>query len=138
MAQLNSCPDRVIIFDGECNLCNAWVHFVLRRDVGSFFWFSARQSDAARRLLGRRGVQPDDLGSVALVLGPDVHTRSDAVLRIFRHLPLPWKALCALLIIPRPLRDLAYSLVAQTRYQLFGRRATCRLGGPNDHERLLL
>lgn len=138
MAPLNSCPDKVIIFDGECNLCSAWVDFVLRRDIGSVFWFAARQSDAARGLLGGRGLQPDDSGSIALVLGLDVRTRSDAVLRIFTHLPFPWKALCALLIIPRPLRELAYSLVARTRYQLFGRRATCRLGGPDDHERFLL
>jgi predicted DCC family thiol-disulfide oxidoreductase YuxK len=137
MTQPNSCSDRVIIFDGECNLCSAWVDFVLRRDAGKCFRFVARQSAAARSLLGRQGAQPDDLGSIALVVGHEVHTRSDAALRIFGELPFPWKALCALLLVPRCLRDPVYSLISRTRYRLFGRRATCRLGDPEDHERLL-
>ena len=137
MAQFNSCPDRVIIFDGECNLCSAWVDFVLHHDVGRSFRFAARQSDAARRLLGRLGAQPDDLGSIALVFGQVVHRRSEAVLRIFGGLPFPWKAIGAMLIVPRCLRDPIYSLVARTRYQLFGRRATCRLGDSKDPGRFL-
>ncbi|MBP1777702.1 MAG: hypothetical protein H6Q86_3712 [candidate division NC10 bacterium] len=137
MAQPDSCSDRVIVFDGECNLCSAWVDFVLRRDAGNSFRFAARQSPAAARLLGRLGVRSDTLGSIALVVGYDVHTRSEAVLRIFRDLPFPWKALCALLLVPRFLRDPVYSLVSRTRYRLFGRRTHCRLGNPEDHGRFL-
>jgi predicted DCC family thiol-disulfide oxidoreductase YuxK len=137
MVQADSRSDRVIIFDGECKLCSAWVDFVLRRDVGGSFRFAARQSAAAGSLLVRLGAKPDDLGSIALVVGHDVRTRSDAVLRIFKELPFPWKALCALLLVPRCLRDPVYSLVSRTRYRLFGRRTTCRLRDPDAHERFL-
>ena len=137
MARRRSRADRVIIFDGECNLCSAWVDFVLRRDASSSFRFAAQQSAAARRLLGRLGAQSDDLGSIALVVGHDVYTRSDAVLRIFSELPFPWKAVWAFVLVPRCLRDPVYSLVSRTRYRLFGRRTTCRLGDPEDHERFL-
>ena len=138
MTQPDLRSDRVIVFDGECNLCSAWVDFVVHRDAARSFRFAARQSAAAGCLLGRLGAKPDDLGSIALVVGHDVHTRSDAVLRIFGDLPFPWKALSALLLVPRCLRDPVYSLVSRTRYRLFGRRTTCRLGDPEGHERFLL
>jgi predicted DCC family thiol-disulfide oxidoreductase YuxK len=136
MAQPEPFPGKVIIFDGECNLCSAWVDFVLRRDDGCFR-FAARQSAAAGRLLGREGIRPAELGSIALIVGGEVHTRSDAILRIFRGLPFPWKTVSVFLLIPRCLRDPAYSLVARTRYRLFGRRATCRLGDTANPERFL-
>jgi len=137
VAQPNSRTDRVIIFDGECNLCSAWVDFVLHRDRARSFRFAARQSAAAESLLGRLGAKPDGLGSIALVVGHDLHTRSDAVLRIFGDLPFPWKVFCTLLLVPRCLRDPVYSLVSRTRYRLFGRRTTCRFGDPEGQERFL-
>ncbi len=82
-------------------------------------------------------MQSGKLGSIALIVGGEVHARSDAVLRIFWGLPFPWKALSVFLLVPRCLRDPVYSLVARTRYRLFGRRATCRLGEPANPERFL-
>lgn len=43
--------ERVIVFDGICNWCNAWVTFVLTRDHEAKFKFAPLQSDAAQRLL---------------------------------------------------------------------------------------
>jgi predicted DCC family thiol-disulfide oxidoreductase YuxK len=137
MAQPSSCPDRVIIFDGECNFCSAWVDFVLRRDVDGSIRFAARQSPAARQLLGRLGMHADNLSSIALVIGDDVHTRSDAVLRIFRALPYPWRVLCVFLFVPRWIRDAVYLLVARARYRLFGHRTACRLEDADHPKRFL-
>ncbi len=137
MAQPKPFSDQVIIFDGECNLCSAWVDFVLRRDDDGSFRFAARQSGAAGRLLGRVGLRPADLGSIALIVGGEVYTRSDAILRIFRGLPFPWKAVSVFLLVPRCLRNPVYSLVARTRYRVFGRRVTCRIGDAANPGRFL-
>ncbi|MBZ5680744.1 MAG: DCC1-like thiol-disulfide oxidoreductase family protein [Acidobacteriia bacterium] len=40
-------------------------------------------------------------------------------------------------ILPRPLRDWGYRLVARNRYRLFGRFETCMLPGPKDRDRFL-
>ena len=41
-----------VLFDGVCNLCNAWVRFVIRRDPAGIFRFAAQQSPAGRAIIG--------------------------------------------------------------------------------------
>jgi predicted DCC family thiol-disulfide oxidoreductase YuxK len=127
----------VIIFDGECHLCGAWVDFVIRHDRNDSFRFAPRQSDAGRRLLTQFGVKPDDLGSIALVFRQGIYTRSDAVLRIFSHLGFPWNVLACVRVVPRPLRDLGYSLLARNRYRLSRGRGACRVTHPDNDGRFL-
>jgi len=115
----------VVLFDGTCNLCNASVEFVLRRDRAARFRFAALQSNAAAELLaaaGWRGPRPD---SVAVVEGGRVLWKSSAALAIARGLRWPWPALTVFALVPRPLRDLVYDFVARRRLCWFGRRETC-------------
>jgi len=117
---------QVILFDGDCTLCSAWVSFVIRHDVRGVFRLAPRQSDAARRLLAPFRIQPDQLESIAVIAGATLHTHSDAVLHILSHLGFPWRICAALSIVPRPLRDSAYRLLARNRSRLSGRRGQCR------------
>ena len=41
----------ILLFDGHCNLCNAWVQYVVKRDSSSTIRFASLQSVAGRRLL---------------------------------------------------------------------------------------
>ena len=120
----------VILFDGECHFCRAWVTFVIRHHPRGAFRFAPRQSDAARCLLAPFDVPPDALGSLALIAGPTLTTRSDAVLQIFSQLGFPWRLLSWLFVIPRPPRDGAYVWVARNRHRLPGRRGPCRETDP--------
>ncbi len=47
--------ERIILFDGVCNLCNGFVQFILVRDPQGKFRFASLQSASARRLLGASG-----------------------------------------------------------------------------------
>ena len=40
-------------------------------------------------------------------------------------------------IIPKPLRDAGYWLIAKFRYRLFGKHATCRVPTPDEQDRFL-
>jgi predicted DCC family thiol-disulfide oxidoreductase YuxK len=42
-------------------------------------------------------------------------------------LPWLWRPLLVLSLIPRPIRDLLYDLIARNRYRLFGRYERCPL-----------
>jgi predicted DCC family thiol-disulfide oxidoreductase YuxK len=127
----------VILFDGECHFCRAGVTFVIRHDPRGTFRFAPRQSDAARYLLAPFGVRPDALGSIALIAGPILTTRSDAVLKICTQLGFPWRLVAWLAVIPRPLRDAVYAWVARNRHRLPGRRDRCRVAGPTEADRFL-
>ena len=82
----------VILFDGECSLCNYSTQFILRRDPNRRFHFAALQSPAAQNLLRQAGQEPTLLpDSVILVEPGRVTTKSTAALRIARHLSGLWR-----------------------------------------------
>jgi predicted DCC family thiol-disulfide oxidoreductase YuxK len=127
----------VVLFDGVCNLCNGSVRFIIARDPAAHFHFAALQSETARRLLTEArhiGRLPD---SVALLQGGHVYTRSTAGLRIARRLRFPWPLLYGFTIVPRPLRDAVYDLIARNRYRWFGKRDACMLPTPELRSRFL-
>jgi predicted DCC family thiol-disulfide oxidoreductase YuxK len=126
----------IVFFDGVCGLCNRFVDFVLPRDRREVFRFAPLQGETARRLIDRADI--DSLKSILLCDGRGVHRQSTAVVRILYRLGGVWKVIAvALWLIPRPIRDLGYKLIARSRYRLFGKREACRLPTPDERRRFL-
>lgn len=126
----------VILFDGVCNLCNSFVRFVIRRDRKNRFVFASLQSAEAERLLTGYS-ESGNLKTIILVEGPKIYVRSDAVLRILRHLSGGWQILYGLVILPRFIRDGVYRLIAKKRYRWFGKREECMVPGPEIMNKFL-
>lgn len=129
--------DRTLLFDGVCNLCNAWARFVIRHDRERRFRMASIQSDAGRAILRWAGLPEEDLDTMAFVDQGRVFTRSDAFLNAIRNFPWPWPWLAAARVLPRRFRDWLYNRIARNRYALFGRRETCMLPRPEDRDRFL-
>jgi predicted DCC family thiol-disulfide oxidoreductase YuxK len=128
----------VVLFDGVCDLCDASVRFVADRDPEGRFRFAALQSEAAASLLAPLGRRvPAEPEALYLLEDGRLWERSTAALRIARHLRGPWRLAWALVVVPRPLRDLVYRAVARNRYRWFGRREACRLPPPQLRARFL-
>lgn len=131
--------DRIVLFDGECAFCAASVQFVLRRDPGGLFRFAPLQSALGRDLCARHGVDPEALDTFVLVTRDGAFVRSDAALAVARELGAPWRVLAALgRLVPRPLRDWAYGVVARNRYRWFGRRDACLVPPDDARSRFLV
>jgi predicted DCC family thiol-disulfide oxidoreductase YuxK len=126
-----------LLFDGVCNLCSGSVQFILKRDTRGRFRFASLQSEAGRRLMAGHGLDPDALSSVVLIEDGRAYQESTAALRIARHLPGAWKLLRVFTVIPRPLRDAAYRLIARNRYRWFGKTEACWLPTPELRARFL-
>ena len=127
----------IVLFDGVCNLCNGSVQFILRHDPAARFRFASLQSPVGQDLQARFGMDPGRLDSVILVEGDRWYKESDAALRIARGMSGGWKALAAFRVIPRPIRDAAYRLIARNRYRWFGKQETCWLPTPELRGRFL-
>ena len=137
---LEADPRPVILFDGVCNLCNSAVQWVIEHDKDRRFYFASLQSDAARRELEKvLGLDEIDAlpDSIVLLDSDGVHTRSAAALRIARGLGRPFVLLRLGVVLPRPLRDAIYDLIARNRYRWFGRRDTCMTPTPDIAARFL-
>ena len=97
------------------------MRFALARDrEGRLFRFTPLQSDRFRQLVpaDRRQQLPDSI--VVLTEDNRLLTRSDAVLHMGRRIGGVWGTLSALgLLVPRPLRDAVYDVIARIRKRLF-------------------
>ncbi len=123
----------IVIFDGVCNFCDRSVRFLMNRDPGGRFRFASNQSEAGSALLRAHGIDPASVDSVYLVEGDRIWKKSAAALEITRRMPGLWKLLYGFVIVPRPIRDWVYDLIARNRYRMFGRSESCRL--PTEAER---
>ena len=127
----------VVIFDGLCNLCAHSVKFILDHEAAPVLRFTSLQSPAGTRLLSELGFDPADARTFVLVADGSAYAKSDAAIRVASYLRGAWKLIGALKIIPRPIRDWLYDVVARNRYRWFGRREVCVAPSPDLRARFI-
>ena len=127
---------RVVYYDGLCGLCDRFVRFTLTRDRAHRYQFAPLQGDTARTRLPHLP-NPEASSTVILEEEDTFRVRSDAALAVLTGLGGVWRLAALLRIIPRPLRDTVYDLIAKHRHRWFDRREECRVPGPEERERFL-
>jgi predicted DCC family thiol-disulfide oxidoreductase YuxK len=133
----NTWPDDdVILYDGVCVFCSRWIRFVAARDVNGRFRFTAIQSSYGTRLAQAFGIDPDDPDTNAVIHGGVAHFKSDGALTVLSALP-GWGWVRALRLVPKPLRDAVYNLVARNRYRIFGKYEECFVLDAGFRERVM-
>lgn len=137
----------LVIFDGRCGLCNRAVRWFLRHDRLDRLRFVTSDSAKISGFLARHGIgwQGSEAGPSTILVVRDagktaerILARSESVLEILRELPQPWPAVAvALRLIPRPVRDLGYRLVARWRYRIWERLESCPVPTVEERDRFL-
>jgi predicted DCC family thiol-disulfide oxidoreductase YuxK len=135
-------PNPIVLYDGVCGLCNRAVQFLLQRDRHDRFRFASLQSDFAVNLLKRHGIDPTNLDTVYAVVNHDeanekLLAKGDAFLLFAKVLGGVWSLASLGRIIPRPIRNWLYDLVAANRYRVFGKSETCMLPDPAHKHKFL-
>ena len=126
----------ILFFDGVCGLCNKAVDFVLAHDPECHFQFAPLQGETARQLLSP--ADASNLSSMVLLVYGRTYRRSSAAVRILWQLSLGWQIVGTLLwLIPLPIRNVGYRLIARNRHRFFGRHETCRMPTPQQRTRFL-
>ena len=126
----------VILFDGTCAFCERSVRFIATRDNG-YFKFGASQNEEGRALLARYGTTREAAKSLILIEDGEIHLRSTAVLRVAGRLTAPWRFARLFLLVPQPIRDAAYRVVAAVRHRVAGRSNACEIPPPEIRARLI-
>jgi predicted DCC family thiol-disulfide oxidoreductase YuxK len=128
---------KIIYFDGVCNLCNWAVRLIIKYDKRKVFSFASLQSNYARDHLVYGNGQDIKFDSVVYQEDHIVLIRSEAVLRICKHLGGVWSLLYIFRVVPIKWRDWLYDIVAGNRYQWFGKRDQCMIPTPELQSRFL-
>jgi len=117
--------NRVVLYDGYCQLCSRTVRWIKRNDRKGRFSFKPLSEEGS--------IIPGETSAaetVVLLEKGKRYERSTAVIHIAMGLPFPWPLLGAVYIVPRFIRDAVYSWVARNRKRWFGEHTTCYL--PED------
>jgi len=120
----------IILFDGVCNFCNSAINFIIQRDKKRIFRFAALQSNAGQQLLQQYHFSTTDLNSFVLIFDGNAYKKTDAALHIASLLGGAWKLARVFKILPAPVRDVAYNLIANNRYRWFGKKEHCMIPTP--------
>ena len=127
----------ILLFDGYCNFCNAWVRLIVLRDTSKKIRFAALQSSAGRRLLEEHKIDVNYTDSLVFFEEERFSVSSTAALRIYAYLDGWERHLHLLSAVPRPLRDALYHFIAKYRYKWFGRREQCMVPTTELKDRFL-
>ena len=127
----------VLLFDGHCNFCNAWVKLIVNRDNAKKILFAPLQSPVGRKMLEEHQIDVDYADSLVFFEEEGFSLSSTAALRIFSYLDGWERHLQLLAILPRPFRDAVYHFMAKYRYKWFGRSEQCMIPTPELRERFL-
>jgi predicted DCC family thiol-disulfide oxidoreductase YuxK len=135
---VSALPPRIILYDGACALCDASVKFCLPRDKAGRLYYCAVQSPLGQRLVAEAGLDPADPASFIFLKDGETLLRSTGALAVGRELCGPWPVLARIgWLVPRPLRDLVYDVIASNRTKWFGARELCLIASPQERQRFL-
>jgi predicted DCC family thiol-disulfide oxidoreductase YuxK len=112
----------IVLFDGICNLCNAAVGFIIKRDKEKIITLSPLQSNLSEALNNQYHFNQPQLNSIVLIENNKVYYKSTAILRVIKKLSGPIKILYIFIIIPPFIRDAVYMVIAKNRYRWFGKK----------------
>jgi predicted DCC family thiol-disulfide oxidoreductase YuxK len=132
---------RILFYDGDCGLCAQSVRFFLGIDRHKRLSFAPLQGETAQGYLPANLRDAQCLSTVVYRRsnsnGQSLLLRSEAVAHALIDVGGLWGFLGWLLrLIPTPLRDWAYNLIAKNRLKLFPDGA-CALPTGQARERLL-
>ena len=127
----------VIIFDGQCVLCSGFVQFVMKADRRKRLRLLAAQTPLGEALYRHFDLRYGDFETYVPLETGQVRVKSDAALRIFSILGLPWSLMMIGYVLPRSWRDALYDFVARHRVAWFGVRETCYVPNASDAERFV-
>ena len=136
--------DPVLLFDGECGLCNRVVRLLLRLDHQGRLKFAPLQGPAGQGYLRAHGLPTQDFSTLVFIPDwgrndePEFRLRTDGVVAALRMTGGVGRFLGGMLaVIPRGWRDAGYKVVAKWRHRVFGPWKACPLPRPEWARRFL-
>jgi predicted DCC family thiol-disulfide oxidoreductase YuxK len=125
----------ILIFDGTCALCSGFARLILRQDRARCFRFMMAQTPTGAALYSDFGFNPDETN--ILLDDGRPFLKSEAALRVFLQVGLPWSLAGVGWLLPRSMRDRLYDVVARNRLAWFGTRDVCYAPGPSQADRFI-
>lgn len=127
---------KIILFDGDCNLCNKYVNLIIRYDPKDNFRFATIKSQIGQNIIRNLDLINIQEDTLLLIKKKSIYIKSDAVIRILSCLQFPINMLSLTSLIPRFIRNYFYDIIAKNRKKFF-KTKKCLLPNKKNRERFL-
>jgi len=133
-AQQKPASDPVLLYDGECGLCNRVVRLMLRVDRKGRLRFSPLQGPSGQAYLKAVGLPTEDFSTIVFVPDwaqrdrPEFQLRTEGIVAALRACG-GWGTLIGGMVALAPSRwsDRCYDLISRLRFRIFGPWRACPL-----------
>ena len=128
----------IILFDGPCVLCNAWINRLCQWDRRDQLRFARLDSKTGQQFFKERNLDPDELDSVVFWVPNETYAlEAQATFELFNILGGGFKVLTIFNIFPNFVSRGVYRLIARNRYRWFGKFDACPLPNPKYAHKFL-
>ncbi|MFA6962347.1 MAG: DCC1-like thiol-disulfide oxidoreductase family protein [Opitutaceae bacterium] len=133
----------MLLYDGECGLCNAVMRFILKHDSRGVLMFASLQGRTGQTFLAAHGMNTTDFDSIVFIADltrpdTDFYLRTNGALGAMEEMGGAYRRLARVCrVVPTTWRDALYRVVARMRYQLFGEYRPKPLPNPDWARRIL-
>ena len=137
MFDLNSIQNKnIILFDGNCGLCNRSIKFILRKEKEQGFFYTALQSESGKSILKHFDLE-GKADSIVFIEKGKAHIKSGAALRICKYLKGVLPLMMGFIIVPPFIRNAVYDYIAKNRIKWYGSTEYCEMMTPELKKRFL-
>ena len=118
---------KIILFDGLCNLCDASVQFIIKRDSKDVFRFVSLQSNLGQQIVQHLELNTQKVDSILLYnsVQNTYFYKSEAVFEIVKSSGGIFYCLLIFRLIPIAITNKIYDFIARNRYRWFGEKKSC-------------
>ena len=125
--------NEIIIFDGECFICNRFYKWLLRNDKKNHIMFTNIQS----KFYSENSNIDKSKDSIIVIRNNKILYESDAINYIFKKTKTQSFLRFILSIFPRFISNSIYRTIAKNRYNFFGKKETCYIPDKDELKRFI-
>ena len=122
---------KIVFFDGVCNLCSGVVQFLIEKNAKENLLFASLQSKTGQEMLAHFQLSATEFNSFVYLKEGKLLQKSEAALELSKELKHLWPMFYVFMIVPKFIRNTVYDLIAKNRYNWFGKKNECWL--PSIH-----
>ena len=117
----------ILLLDGDCGLCHRLAIFMEKHlDSMKKIKFQSIESSSSQELIQNFPKNQQNMDTVYLYTKGKSYTRSSAAIRCLLFLKWYWKIWFPIFwIVPLPLRDFIYTIIAKNRHRIFSKPDVC-------------
>ena len=125
--------NEIIVFDGECLICNRFYKWVLRSDKKNVFMFTNIQS----KFYSENSNIDKSKDSIIVITKNKLLYDCDAIVYILKTTKTQLVIRFVISIFPRFVSNFFYQIIARNRYYFFGKKDTCYIPSKAELKRFI-